>query len=136
MPKVVLKTVIISVVIYAILVGIHFDPEVRATFVKAFGPKPFGLPVTVVVIIAESLLFLPMPWVFFHLMHVMTRMMRDRAERGSGAPISLSSFLLEGGRGWRRNSDLRRSYWIVLGGLLYFVLICAGWITFTAVRGI
>lgn len=136
MSKILIKSIILSVVVYAILVGIHLDPEVRATSVKAFGARPFGVPVTLVVITAESLLFLPVPWVFFHLMHVMTRMMNDRKERGAGAPIHLWGFLAEIGRGWRRNNDLRRSYTVVLSGLFYFVVVCAGWITYTAIRGI
>ena len=36
----------------------------------------------------------------------------------------------------QRHPDLRRSQWVCMFGLLYFVAICAAWIAYAAARGI
>jgi hypothetical protein len=119
-------SIFISLVMYAIVIGVNFDAKVRAKHIEAFGAEPLGLPVTLVVGVVESLLFLPMPWVFWHLMRLTFQALHDGRGIGIGYVLTVGF----------SHPDLRRSQAICIGGLLYFILICGAWIAYAAARGI
>ena len=119
-------TLVVSAVVYACVIGSNFQPAVRAKQVEAFGAMPLGLPVTAVVVLAETVLFTPMPWVFWHGMQIAFQAARD------GRWISPGYLLTVGGR----HPHLRRSQVVCLGGLAYFVVLCAAWIVYAEAQGI
>ncbi len=53
-----------SALVYAILAGLHFIPAIHSLDVGLFGREPYGIPVTMAVIGAGTVLYLPMIWVF------------------------------------------------------------------------
>jgi hypothetical protein len=115
-----------SAAIYAVVIGVNFSPEVRAKEVEAFGAQPLGLPVTLVVCTVETLLFLPMPWVFWHAMRIAYAAQLDGRRFGI-------AYLLQVGN---CHPPLRRSQLVCFGGLLYFAAIATTWIFYTVSRGI
>jgi hypothetical protein len=78
-------TVVMSVLIYLVLVLVSFDSAVRDTFVKAFGERPAGIPNLLFVLALQTLLYLPMPWVFWHGVQLTFQAMQDG--RGLGLDI-------------------------------------------------
>jgi len=116
----------LSVVVYACVIGVNFKPSVHAKQVEAFGAAPLGLPVRGVVVLAESILFVPMPWCFWHAMRIAYQAAHD------GCRFGLSYLLTVG----NRHPHLRRSQVVCLAGLAYFVALCAVWIVYAEVRGI
>jgi hypothetical protein len=117
---------LLSIIIYAATIGVNFNDDVGAKQVEAFGPAPLGLPVTVFVVLLETLLYLPMPWVFLHGMRIIDQAMQDRRLIGLGYLFSVGGL----------HPHLVRSQRICLGGLLYFVALCAAWIAYAAAKGI
>jgi hypothetical protein len=121
---------LLPILILVVLIGTTFSPDVRPTLVQAFGESPFGLPVTIVVAFAQLVLFLPLLWVFYHLTRIAEQALKD----GSGVgKIGLLVYLTSVGQ---RHPELRRSQIACLFGLLYFMAICAAWISYASVRGI
>jgi membrane associated rhomboid family serine protease len=117
----------VSGIFYAILVGIPaFDPGAKEVMVQAFGERPLGLPVRLVVVAALTLLYAPAPWVCWHFMRLSFQARED------GLLFGLSYLMSVG----RRHPELRRSQYICLLGLAYFCVICGSWIVYTAMRGI
>ncbi|MDC0744872.1 hypothetical protein [Polyangium mundeleinium] len=105
----------------------NLDPNVRAVQVAAFGPAPLGLPVGLVVALAEVVLFAPFFWVFPHLM----RLVMDRyAQGGSLSKLGIVLAVAQAG------PEGRRSRLIVVAGLVYFIALVTAWIVFAASRGI
>src|SRR6476660_9169467 len=74
----------LSVVVYACVIGVNFEPSVHAKQVEAFGAVPLGLPVRAVVVLAESILFVPMPWCFWHAMRIAYQAAHDGCRFGLG----------------------------------------------------
>lgn len=121
---------IVPFLLYALMVGTTFSPEVQPVLAKAFGLRPFGHPVAIVVAAAVAILMLPFAVAVHHFMLIAERAASDG--RGLGR-IGLLAYAVRAGR---YHPDLRASQWISLAGLVYFVLICAGWIVFADARGI
>ena len=111
---------------YSVVIGCTFAPEVHATLARAFGEKPFGYPVTTVVALAESVLLLPLPWAIQHLTLIIAQSLKDG--NGIGAIRSLIYAFQVGAR----HPHLRRSQYICLFGLIYFVAICGAWISYAS----
>jgi len=126
LKKVTWISIAISVAVYAIVIGVNFAPEVRAKLVQAYGPQPLGIPIVLLVGIVETVLFLPVPWVFWHIALI------AYAAHLEGKRFSPIYVLLSGGS----HPHLRRSQLICFGGLLYFAMIAASWIFYAASRGI
>lgn len=124
--------VVLSVLVYAILCGIHFDPKVRETSVKAFGAAPIGMPVTAVVLAGQTLLYLPMPFAFYHGMILLFRSQQE----GGGTPRGLFSMLAFLVEAEKRFPELKPSVYACVGGLFYFGAIIATWIWYTNRLGI
>ncbi|TKC98011.1 DUF3592 domain-containing protein [Polyangium fumosum] len=118
---------IVAALFLGCVLAVNLDPNVRAVQVAAFGPAPFGLPVGLVVALAEVLLFAPFFWVLPHLM----RLVMDRfAQGGSLSKLGIVLAVAQAG------PEGRRSRRIVVAGLVYFIALVAGWIMFAASRGI
>lgn len=122
------STIVLSLVFYAIIVGVTFDPKVRTVQRAAFGDRPMGLPTTTFLVLLETLLFLPAPWFIWHAMLIV----RDRANRGqlrSGISVLFR-------RADPLPPELHRSNVISIVGVCYFIAIATTWIVFASVRGL
>lgn len=117
-------------VIYVVLIGTVFSPDVQPVLANAFGSEPFGLPVVWVVAIAQSILLFP----FIFAIHHFTLIAEQAAADGhSVGKIGLLTYLAGVGE---RHPHLRRSQIISVGGMIYFVLVCAPWIAYADAKGI
>ena len=115
---------------HALLVGTTFSPDVQAFLTAAFGPKAFGLPITLVAAGAVAILFLPFTLAVHHFMRIAER----AAAEGHGlGKIGLLAYAAGVGQ---RHPDLRRSQLMSLAGLVYFVVLCAAWIAYADAKGI
>ncbi len=123
-------TVFMTLIIYAVLIGVHLDPNVRAKSIEAFGRRPFGYPVTVVVIAATTILYLPAPWFTHHFMLLAYHSARDGEATGRFG-LFLDIFAIHD-----RHPHLHRSQSIAIAGMLYVAAIAAAWIVYAASRGI
>jgi hypothetical protein len=120
--------ILITLVGYGILAGIHFFPDTHAFNVKAFGATPFGLPVTAVVIAAGTIVYLPFIWVNWHL----ARLFRQASKDGVAGRYGVLFYVFtSGGPAHLRNSH--KAVWV---GALYAFALGAAWITYTGRRGI
>ncbi len=117
-------------VIYVLFIGTAFSPDVRPVLVEAFGAQPFGYPVTVVVAIAQAIVLFPF---VFALHHVMLIAERAAAEGHGVGKIGLLVYAASVGR---RHPELRRSQFIAVAGLAWFVLVCGIWVAFAGAMGI
>jgi hypothetical protein len=118
---------VIAGLLLAITLGVNLDPKVAAVQAAVFGPAPLGLPVTLVVMVAEVVLCAPMFPMFSHLMRIV---MASQARGGSlgKAGIVLAVFQAE--------AEHHRSRNIVIAGAVYFVALMAAWIALAAYRGV
>jgi hypothetical protein len=116
--------------IYALLIGTTFSPDIQPFLAKAFGAAPFGLPVALVVAGAVALVFLPLVLALHHVVLIAERAAMDGRSLGK---IGLLAYAAGVGQ---RHPELRRSQRISLLGLIYFVLVCAAWIAYADAKGI
>jgi hypothetical protein len=119
-------TLFLSVIVYAVILGVNFEPAVRQKHAEAWGETPFGLPVLLVVSAVETILFLPVPWFVWHAMRLMFRAIEEGRHPG------VLTFFRVG----PQHADLRRSQKVCLLGLLYFVTLVTAWIVYASARGI
>lgn len=118
---------IIAGLLLAILLGVNLDPEVAKVQAAAFGARPLGLPLGLVVCLATAALFAPYFWVFPHLMRiVMSSVTRGGSLSKGGIMLAVA----------RAEPTLRRSQRIVIGGLVYFVALAGAWIAYASSRGL
>ena len=61
-------TVLLSILVYGVLLGVNFDRKVQEKHVQAWGEKPLGLPAIAFVFILETILFIPVPFFISHAM--------------------------------------------------------------------
>ena len=120
----------VPALIYALIVGSTFSPDVQPVLTKAFGTVPSGLPIAVVVATAVAVLFLPFAYAMHHFMLLVENAV---AEGRSISKFGLLSYAVTVGQ---RRPELRRSQIVSLGGLAYFVLVCGAWIVYADARGI
>ena len=123
-------TILTSVMIYAAVMGVNFDPKVRAKFAEAFGDHPLGLPVMLVVPLVETVLYLPFLWVVWHFQLLAAQWLADCRSTGR---VSLMWYCLTVGS---RHPHLRRSRIAVGIGLAYYAAITGTWIAYTAAKGV
>ncbi len=71
------RSIVVSVLIYILVIASNFDPAVNAKLIEAFGATPFGLPVILVVALVETILYIPMPWIFWHGMLILDQALED-----------------------------------------------------------
>jgi hypothetical protein len=111
----------ISILACCIFLGANLDPRVRARQVQTFGDDPLGLPVTLVVMVVQALLFLPAPWVFRHCMEIAYQAHQDGELRG-WIPKSIG-LMVYGLTVGSVHPHLRRSQRICFCGIVYFVVV-------------
>lgn len=116
--------------IYILLIGTTFAPDVQPVLVKAFGAEPFGFPVAPVVAIAQAILWFPFVFAIHHFMLIAEQAAKD------GHGIGKIGLLVYAAGVGRRHPELRRSQMISIAGLIYFVLLCGGWIAYADAKGI
>ena len=117
-------------VIYAVLIGTVFSPDVQPVLAKAFGSAPFGFPVVWLVAVAQAILLFPFIFAIHHFMLIAEQAAADGHSIGK---IGLLMYLASVGK---RQPQLRWSQIIAVGGLVYFVLVCGLWIAYAHARGI
>lgn len=117
-------------VIYVLLIGTVFSPDVRPVLAKAFGPEPFGFPVTWVVAIAQAILWFPFVFALHHFMLIAEQAAAD------GSSIGKVGLLVYAASVGKLHPQLRRSQIISVVGLIYFILICGIWIAYADAKGI
>lgn len=122
----IVATVTMSVLIHVVAVLVSFDSAVRETFVKAFGERSAGISNSLLVHALQTLLYLPIPWVFWHGTQLMFQAMEDGRRIGIGYLFAVCGF----------HPHLRRLQIVCIGGLVYFVVIRGAWIACAAARGI
>jgi hypothetical protein len=122
--------IVMSIVLYAILLGSSFTPEARIKWIQAFGRNPFGLPSLAFVGGLLTILYLPTPVAIYHSCLVGEQARRDGVGFfGLRALLYLSDVQ-------HRHPHLSRSRWICLGGMGYYFAVVAAWIVYTAMLGI
>ena len=117
-------------VIYAVLIGTVFSPDVQPVLAKAFGSAPFGFPVVWVVAVAQTILLFPFVFAIHHFMLIAEQAAADGHSIGK---IGLLMYLASVGK---LHPRLRWSQIIAAGGLVYFVLVCGLWIAYADAKGI
>lgn len=125
-----LGSYVIPTLVYALLIGTTFAPDVRPVLVAAFGPEPFGYPVVWVVALAQAIFLLPFVLAIHHFMLIAEQAAAD------GHGISKIGLLAYAATAGRRHPHLRRSQFISLAGLGYFIMVCAAWIAYADAKGI
>ncbi|HEY4234439.1 MAG TPA: DUF3592 domain-containing protein [Lacipirellulaceae bacterium] len=122
-------TVATAIVIYIVLILATLDSACQEVFVKAFG-RPFGLPTPLFAAGLLTLLFIPVPWIFWHV-HVIL-------QNGSRNDIRMRALSrwIDASNLPEKNPGPRRSLICCLIGLAYYVIIAAAWLTYCGVRGI
>jgi hypothetical protein len=118
---------VVAVMLLAVTLSVNFDERVQAVFAAVFGAAPLGVPVVAAVSAVEIVLAAPFFWVFAHLMRIV---MAAQHEGGTMSRLGVAAAVV-GAKG-----DLRRSRAVVLGGLVYFLALVAGWIALAASRGV
>jgi hypothetical protein len=118
-------TALMSVLIYAVLVLVSLGSSSHETSVRAFGERPAGVPTLVFVLVLQTVLYLPMPWVFWHVMQLAFQARQDGGRLGVAYLLNVGS----------THPHLRRSQLVCIGGVLYFLAICGVWIAYAARRG-
>lgn len=115
-----------SILMYACIIGVNVEPEVQEKMAEAFGEAPFGLPVVFVVSVAQTILYLPMPWVFLHAMRIAVRAREEGRHFGIFYMMTAVTY----------HPDLHRSLAVCAFGLVYFMMIVGAWIIYADSRGI
>ena len=116
--------------IYILLIGTTFSPDVQPVLVKAFGAEPFGSPVTLVVAIAQAVLLFPFVFAIHHFMLIAEQAAKD------GHSIGKVGLLVYAAGVGQLHPELRWSQRISLAGLIYFVMVCGIWIAYADAKGI
>jgi hypothetical protein len=116
--------------IYILLIGTTFSPDVQPVLVKAFGAEPFGFPVTLVVAIAQAVLLFPFVFAIHHFMLIAEQAAADGHSIGK---VGLLAYAASVGQ---HHPHLRRSQMISVAGLIYFILVCGVWIAYADAKGI
>ena len=109
--------------IYAILLASTIN--VSDFWEKNFPLGFAGLRATAVASLLVTACYLPNVWVFWHLATIMEE-----------ARVAKRSWLLYLIAGEAFCKGLLKSQLIVFGGFIYFILLMAGWIAYTAIAGI
>ena len=116
--------------LFAALTATLFDPAVRRVMALAFGERPFGVPVLLLVAVVQSLLLLPLLWCVVHLQRIMRQAVADGQGLG---PLSL---LLDMRAIGHRHPKLRHSQLVCVFGLVYGLSIVGAWIFYADHLGI
>ena len=102
-----------SLVLYIPMIASNFAPRMHAHNVESFGTHPFGLPVTLVVCLIETILFIPIPWIFHHALRI-----DDQADWECRYFKAFYIFTV----GFH-HPHLRKSQFICIAGYFYFLFL-------------
>ena len=119
-----------SVMFLALFWGLSFDPEIQARLARAFGEQLLRISPLVFSLLLSTLLFIPIPFCFYHYAILMRQAMRDGL-----SPLGLSGMLYVFDAD-QLHPHLRRSKLACLGGVLYFVVVCGAWIVYATMSGV
>jgi hypothetical protein len=103
----------VPALIYALIVGTTFAPDVRPVLVEAFGAAPFGLPVVPVVAAAVAVLLLPFALALRHFMLIAQQAAKDGSSLGSFGLLAYTSASGGAIRSCGARSSLRCSAWCI-----------------------
>jgi len=123
-------TIIMSLVFYALLIGISFAPEASRVFSRAFDNLPMGIPGVVFARFLLTVMWLPFPFSVYHGMLIAEHAKED------GVRISRINYLLYFFTEAFRHAHLRRSVLIVLGNVLWFLAFAISWIYYADFKGV
>jgi hypothetical protein len=121
-----IMAILLSVLLYLVITLVSFESSAKETAIKAFGERPLGMPNLVFVLSLQTLLYLPIPWVLWHVSRLAVQATQEGHRLGIAYLLTVSSL----------HPELRRSQFISIGGLLYFIAICMAWIAYTSAIGI
>ncbi len=119
-------TVAMSVVVYSILPLLMLEPKVQARMVEVFGPAPLGYPVLLVVLVAGTLLYVPIPWFFWHSSRLALQVFDDRKNPGFVYLLTVGFY----------HPHLLRSQIISIAGVLYAISIAVAWFVYLTILGL
>jgi len=117
-------------VIYIVIIGTVFSPDVQPVLAKAFGREPFGFPVAWVVAAIQAIVLFPFVFAMHHFMLIAGQAAAD------GRSIGKVGLLVYAANVGKLHPHLRRSQIISVAGLVYFVVICGTWIAYADAKGI
>ena len=124
-------TVFLSAFFYVAVIGATLDHRFRRKLVEAFGARAFGMPILAVEWIILTILYLPMPFIFWHGWIIFLE------ARSDGHTIhGLFSTLAYLFSDAKNHEHLKVSRWVAIAGASYYILICASWIVYAAIRRI
>jgi len=124
-------SIVFALIIYGVLIGINFDPNITQVQAKVSGNSPLGIPVRTFFIIVNAILFFPIFFVSKHFAKIASYALEQgKSVRGFSLIIYLFSI------GKKHPSNIRKSKNIVLFSLLYFVLAFIVWILVASSKGV
>lgn len=119
-----------TALLLAVTISVNLHDDVREVEAKAFGERPLGLSVTLVVSLVEALLAVPYVWVLEHGYRIVFAAALD------GASLSRAGLFVYFLDVRQRRPELRSSQNVVLAGFAFFVLLAGSWIAYASARGI
>lgn len=122
--------IVTTALLLAMTVSVNLYDDVHAVETKAFGARPFGLSVTLVVSLVEAILAVPYFWVLEHGYRIVLSASRD------GVFLSRAGLFVYFLDLRERRPELRTSQNMVLAGFAFFVLLAGSWIAYASALGI
>jgi hypothetical protein len=122
--------IVTTALLLAATISVNLYDDVREVEAKAFGARPLGLSVTLVVSLVEVILAVPYFWVLEHGYRIVSAASRD------GASLSRAGLFVYFLDLRERRPELRRSQNVVLAGFAFFVILAGAWIAYASALGI
>lgn len=124
-------SIVLAIILYAIFIGVNFDPNVTAVQAKVVGDNPLGIPVRTFFIILNMILFFPIFFVSKHFINISTYAL---SQGKSIRPLGMLIYVFSIGN--EHPAEIRKSKNIFLLSLLYLILVFAAWIILTSIKGV
>ena len=122
---------ILSVLIVAVVIGLAFVPSIQRVQTRLLSTSPMGLPAPLVAVIAQLILFIPVPFFLSHGMRVL--LWSQQQGRNSRGIISALAVALDASRAGR---SLSISAVIMVLGLFYCLGIGLIWSWYANTHGL
>jgi hypothetical protein len=122
----IIGTAFLSGLVYLCIVATTLDSGVQETSVKAFGERPAGMPNLLFIFGLQTLLYLPMPWVFWHSTRLTLQAVQDGGLASIGYLLTVA----------RVHPHLRKSQMVCIAGVVYFIAVAVAWIIYAAANGV
>ncbi len=126
-------TAFCSITFYVMFIGvIGFEPDGEPIAAKAFGSYlALGLSPQFVGCLIFTVFYIPMPFVIWHTMTLALQAREDGAWMIPG--LAFLFYIL---RAHEDHPSLRRSQFILLGGLVYYLVVVFAWVWYASSLGI